>query len=147
MYRNVNELVGKVLTNIENKDNELIFHCENGNKYKLYHAQNCYESVSIEDIIGDLNDLIGTPILIAEEVSNKEFEEAFENSFVLKEGAEDYECNYKDKNGNHKPDSYTWTFYKFATSKGYVDVRWFGESNGYYSESVDFILIGVDQEW
>lgn len=145
--RNVNELVGKILVNIENKSDELIFHCEDGNKYKLYHEQDCCESVSIEDIVGDLSDLIGTPILIAEEVSNKEFEESFKNSFVLEEGAEDYGWNYKDKNGNHKPDSYTWTFYKFATSKGYVDVRWFGESNGYYSESVSFILVGVDNEW
>lgn len=147
MYRNVNELVGKVLTNIENKGDELIFHCEDDNKYKLYHAQDCCESVSIEDIVGDLNDLIGTPILIAEEVSNKEFEEDFENSFVLEEGAEDYEWNYKNKDGHHKPESYTWTFYKFATSKGYVDIRWLGESNGYYSEGVSFILVGVDQEW
>ena len=126
------DLVGKTLSEIKNNGDELIFIVDDGTEYKMYHAQDCCESVSIDDINGDLDDLIGTPILLAEEVSNYE------------------PVSDEDKQKTKEVDGWgscTWTFYKLATIKGYVDIRWFGESNGYYSESVDFIQVGVDREW
>ncbi len=134
----ISELVGKTLTKIEKNRRELIFHCKTGEKYKMYHFRECCESVYIEDICGDLYDLIGSPILKAEEVSNEDFVNAFENKFKKRDEDDDFE---KDEEGNDKPRSYTWTFYKLATINGYVDIRWFGESNGCYSESVDFVKV------
>jgi len=139
----IKDLVGKTVTEIKNNGDELIFIVDDGTQDKMYHAQDCCESVSIEDINGDLDDLIGTPILLAEEVSNEDFENAFNAKFKEVEGS----YSKKDDEGNYEPESCTWTFYKLATIKGYVDIRWFGESNGYYSESVDFIQVGVDREW
>jgi hypothetical protein len=73
--------------------------------------------VGIEDVEGDLADLEGSPLLVAEEVSG---------------------ADAPPPPGEHVQESYTWTFYKFATAKGHVTVRWLGTSNGYYSERVDF---------
>lgn len=130
----ISELLGKTLADIKASSDEIFFLTTNGERYKMYHDQDCCESVSIDDICGDLDDLIGYPIVVAEEVSNDDFVDAYENSFnkVDKWG---YRIN---ADGATEPASYTWTFYKLATRKGYVTIRWFSSSNGYYSESVDF---------
>lgn len=138
MNKDINELVGKTLSRIEVVDSsEIKFYCESGEVYSLLHLQDCCESVVVDDICGDLQDLIGTPILVAEEVSNDEFVNAYESKFTRKS-----KTGWRvDEDGNYCPESYTWTFYKFATIKGYVDIRWFGESNGWYSELVDFVQL------
>lgn len=119
-FKDVSDLVGLTLKSIENNDNvEIIFTTDQGRKFKMYHMQDCCESVYIESVVGDFADLIGTPITMAEEVSGPDIPPP--------EGCEPYGS-----------DTYTWTFYKLATVKGYVDIRWYGESNGYYSERVDF---------
>ena len=109
----IEDMVGKVFTSIRNEDTELVF--ENATeRFVFFHQQDCCEHVSIEDVCGDLQDLVGEPLLLAEEVSG--------------ETPVDFNERYYE--------SVTWTFYKFATRRGYVDVRWLGESNGYYSEGV-----------
>jgi hypothetical protein len=136
----IKDLKGKVLIDIkvDNDAQEITFTTNDGEKFKMYHEQDCCEDVYIDDVNGDINDLLNTPILIAEEVNSEEFQKNFEESFKLEEGKENYRRNYINEKGYSKPDSWTWTFYKLATIKGYVDIRWYGESNGYYSESIDF---------
>ncbi|WP_367567272.1 hypothetical protein [Lacrimispora sp.] len=120
-------LTGKTLIKIDGANlgsDEIIFTCAEGSRYRMYHEQDCCESVEVEDITGDVDDLIGSPILMAEESSNSD------------EPPRDIVYD----------DSYTWTYYKLATAKGYVTFRWFGTSNGYYSESVDFVEVEKDNE-
>lgn len=114
------ELQGKTITQVQRyEDERIVFVCDDGKSYRLYHAQDCCESVVIESITGDLTDLIGTPILLAEEASNNDHDDPNPKS-----------C-----------DTNTWTFYKLRTIKGSVDIRWHGSSNGYYSERVDFVEV------
>jgi hypothetical protein len=118
-YIEFNSLLGQTLTSIQNiNDERLIFTNDKGQVFEMSHQQDCCESVTIESITGDLLDLIGSPILMAEENFSHETPECFTHEY--------------------EPESQTWTFYKLSTIKGYVDIRWFGESNGYYSESVSF---------
>jgi len=129
MYRyypevDVSVLMHRTIINLQqNGYDELLFTMDNGDRYIMYHSQDCCEYVRIEDIDGDLNDLVGSPVLQAEVVSG-ETQDSWEEE---------------------RQDSYTWTFYKFATIKGSVTLRWLGESNGYYSERVNFGKVEDDE--
>ena len=135
----MNELIGKVLINIEKDEDEnrILMTTKDGERYVMMHKQDCCESVTIDDINGDLSDLLNSPILVAEEVCNDDFVKEYEESFIIPTINDYREYVMSNAEGRIKPESYTWTFYKLATINGYVDIRWFGESNGYYSESVD----------
>lgn len=109
----INVLEGKTFTSVNRVDESIIFKGSEY-EYRLYHDQDCCESVTIEDICGELTDLENTPIVYAYETSDHR---------------DDYDG------------SETYTFYHFRTIKGTVTIRWYGTSNGYYSESVSISQI------
>ena len=115
------QMLGKTFVKVTGSvdGDAMLFETAQGERFMFAHQQDCCENVRINDIVGDLEDLVGEPLLISEEV---------------KGATEPDEEHYE---------SYSYTFYKFATHKGYVDVRWLGESNGYYSESVELFVEGV----
>lgn len=124
--RNISDLLGKTLIDISGAEEEgdsIIFTCSDDTRYLMFHEQDCCEYVSIEDICGDISCLLNTPITLAEDISEECTEVPTQSEYI---------------------DSYTWTWYKLATVKGYVTIRWYGESNGYYSESVDFVELPND---
>lgn len=67
-------------------------------------------SCTIDDIVGDLNNLLDKPLVRAEVKST--------GNIDIAGGDEE------------------WTFYTLATINGYVDIKWYGTSNGYYSTAV-----------
>lgn len=115
------ELIGKTIDNVRVDDDQqrITFTCTDGSVYAQYHNQDCCESVLIDDICGDLGDIVGSPILVAHEDSNNQ--------------------RYSTLDHQSQSDSWTWTFYKIDTIKGGITIRWYGSSNGYYSERVDFV--------
>ena len=106
----IDEFVGKTPVSIINTGEEILFRMNDGTEYVMAHYQSCCERVYVEDIAGDLNDLLNTPITLAEERSNRR------------------DTKYGDEQ---------WTFYEMQSSRGYVTIRWYGSSNGYYGTGVD----------
>jgi hypothetical protein len=109
------KLVGEVITEVEGLSvgsERVEFRTASGKTFMMYHYADCCEQVDINEIIGDVDFILNTPILQARE----------------------------DVSTGSVGESSTWTFYTIGTIKGYLTLRWLGVSNGYYSERVSFVI-------
>ena len=116
-YRSITQfeqLQGMTITAVVYKETSesLLIHL-NTHVLEMLHHQDCCETVYLADVVGSFEDLIGYPLL---EVSESIVDIATADM------------------------SSTASYYNFKTVKASVQLRWVGESNGYYSETVDCYL-------
>jgi hypothetical protein len=83
--------------------------------YVIDHEQDCCEQVRVFELQGDREFVLNKPIILAEEDN----------------AAPDMDRDYRFD------DSYTWTKFTLKTEAGEFSFWFLGESNGYYSESVN----------
>lgn len=116
----MDELLHKTIIKTEQIGDDIIkFYLSDGAVVTLQHDQDCCEWVGIVDIDGDINNLIGY-VHEAEVITNDNYQPK------LSEGDDDL----------HYDSDVLWTFYKIGTDKEFVNIRWMGTSNGYYSIEV-----------
>ena len=119
--RSISALIGERTKRVKQSGNEFIlFELESGLFGLLYHEQNCCEDVYIADVVGELGDLENTILWDAR----------------FDQGETGSESDYE---------SFTWTFVNLQSDKGHVQIRFYGVSNGYYSEEPDFCLLTKDE--
>jgi hypothetical protein len=116
MSSDLDNIIGATILAVEGcapKSTDITFSTTKGD-LRLYFDKDywgrCNVYVSVEDMTGDPSDLIGGVVSVAEERSNK-----------------------KEWDGKET----RWTFYTIRTTKGDLDLRWYGHSNGHYSTSVN----------
>ncbi len=111
---------GQVITEVRVRGGEfndrIVFTLENGDEWVMEHCQDCCETVSIHEIYGDLQSLVGQTVDYASSVSG---------------GIDDDDDYDVCQSG-------TVTRFSINTRNGLVVVTWHGFSNGYYSEGVSF---------
>ncbi len=117
-------LVNKEISKIEIEYDRINFILKDGSSLIAYHGQDCCEDVHIEKITGDLLNIIKNTI-----------------TSISNEAGFDTPKNVKIP--EWPPESITWTSLKIRSEVGEVEFLWRGESNGYYSESVDFQIEDV----
>jgi hypothetical protein len=108
----IDSLVGETLSfiDIDDDNNEILLTTESGRQIKIFHQQDCCESVFIDSTDGDWNELLGKVLIeVTKDVVSDETE-----------------C-----------ETSTHTKLIFRVNDATVVSRWIGYSNGYYSEDVD----------
>jgi hypothetical protein len=123
-------LLGEIITKIDGLQvgsEEVTFHFESGKTLIMRHEQCRCEDVRIKDIVGDPLDLIGHPLTVCRKSSY-----AYKKP-ILKENLVQDIIGYASE-------PHTWTFYRFATIRGYVTLHWLGIGNGYPSKEVETVI-------
>lgn len=107
----LDSLLGQTFSKVHVSDDAVHFYIEGKLKFKMCHVQECCESVYLGDITGDLDDLVGSPILDAKETYS-----------YSKEVGECY-------------------FYDIRTLKGSVTFRFMHEYAAMYSSKASLIFV------
>ena len=90
-----------------------------GREFLMQHDQDCCEEVGVESVTGCVARAVGEVITDAVVHTNKD------------------EPGRADEHG-YIAESHTWTYYTIRTQSETIVIRWYGSSNGYYSEEVSF---------
>ena len=123
------EFSGKTIQEVrgcKKHSDEVTLKFTDGTCLKFYHQQDCCETVLLEDFDTTPEDLVNTNIISIEERISRSGE-----------GIKPLD------NWDH---SYTWSFYVIKTSSSTMVLRWYGTSNGWYSETVDIDYLYYDEK-
>lgn len=111
-YCGINALVGKTITSIDGLNNDHVtIKTECGKTYGMRHFQDCCEHVSLKEVLGNANSIIGQEVRYANEDTS--------------------DCSGQYESG-------TRTTFTIHTTGGSLILIWEGYSNGYYGEGVSF---------
>tara|TARA_R100000951_G_scaffold113672_1_gene116162 strand:+ start:92 stop:463 length:372 start_codon:yes stop_codon:yes gene_type:complete len=108
----LDNMVGRVVKYVDVDHDQMKITCEDNSVFTFYHEQDCCESVYIYETEGEPMSLKGWKLLLVDMEATREDNAPYD-------------------------ESRTTTVVKFITNENTVSVKWIGESNGYYSESVD----------
>lgn len=109
------KIISEIVVDKDSGEDSIVINFEDGSYLSMFHERDCCEEVWIEDI-----------------ESNKDISD-YKEAVVI-------DMYVTTRVNSNSEESGTFTFYNLNTSKGSINIRWNGESNGYYSEEVSTYL-------